>query len=488
MIGYSSGYVGIGTTSPSSILHTYGSNPTLLLQTSTAGYGSGSATIQFITSSANYPLAQIKAIDMGVSPNVFRGDLVFYSQFNTTLNEAMRIQNGGNVGIGTASPGYTLAINGTLGLVHTGLTNTNQIQFNNSTTTYTIQQVDNAGANYLRLGRNGFGDIVINSTGRIGIGKTNPSTTLDITGGLSINNGVVGPLSPTEFQGVQISYVGSGVSGYGQIVAINPGTTYTPLCLNPFNQGNVGIGTASPSSILHVTNSANSTSYTDRVTMGVSDGPADAGTTYGMINLTRPHTVTDNKGHSAFIRSGQMVYMMGYLHTSNTMGWVRSDTMNTSTGIFMTSTGNVGIGITNPSTTLHVNGSLNVSGLNVSGAILGTMLSQYTYTFNTSSSTMNLTTTFGINIASTQTSRFFLVSITNDWGGSARSDGSLFFLFIPSNNTGVFSYWPIVSAALMNGATGSYTLTVSAYNTITVATGQWTTGVTTTVVLTRLSI
>jgi hypothetical protein len=126
--------------------------------------------------------------------------------------------------------------------------------------------------------------------------------------------------------------------------------------------------------------------------------------------------------------------------------------------------------------------------LNVSGSILGTMLSQYKYSFATSSSTMNLTTTFGINVAGTQTSRFFLVSITNDWGGSARSDGSLFFLFIPNNNTGTFAYWPIASSGLLNGATGTYSLNVTGYNTITISTGQWTTGVTTTVVLTRLSI
>jgi hypothetical protein len=256
-----SGNVGIGTTNPGAILHTYGSNPTLLLQTSTVGYGSGSATIQFITSTANYPLAQIKAIDMGVNPAVFRGDLVFYSQFNTTLNEAMRIQNGGNVGIGTASPGYTLAINGTLGLVHTGLTNTNQIQFNNSTTTYTIQQVDNAGANYLRLGRNGFGDIVINSAGSVGIGITtyaNHRVTVYQDGNSSLNEGAMHSMSILSNQGTgagqnqMIMLLDADYTNQCcaiQSVVLN--TKVWNLCLNP-RGGNVGIGTTNPGTALDV--------------------------------------------------------------------------------------------------------------------------------------------------------------------------------------------------------------------------------------------
>ena len=120
--------------------------------------------------------------------------------------------------------------------------------------------------------------------------------------------------------------------------------------------GNVGIGTTNPGAILHITNSAVATTYTNKVTMAVSDGVADPTTTYGMINLTRQSDVTDNKGHIAFIRNGNTVQSMGYLQGYNTFGWVANGNMNTSSGIFMASTGNVGIGTTNPGRKLHVSG------------------------------------------------------------------------------------------------------------------------------------
>ena len=56
-----------------------------------------------------------------------------------------------------------------LSLLSTTLTNANTIVFNNGTSnSYFIQQVDN-GANYLRLGRYGQSDLVINSDGSTSI-------------------------------------------------------------------------------------------------------------------------------------------------------------------------------------------------------------------------------------------------------------------------------------------------------------------------------
>lgn len=107
------GTVGIGTAAPGYLLDVYGSNPTLRIRTSTGAYSSGTASILFDTITSSYPLARITGIDVGISPNVYRGDLAFYYQYNTALIEGMRLANTGNVGIGIATPGATLHVNGT---------------------------------------------------------------------------------------------------------------------------------------------------------------------------------------------------------------------------------------------------------------------------------------------------------------------------------------------------------------------------------------
>lgn len=102
------GNVGIGTTNPVGLLDVYGANPTLRIKTSTAAYLGGFASLLFDTVTASYPLAQITATDVGVSPSVYQGILQFWTQHNTALVERMRIGSTGLVGIGTAAPNTLL--------------------------------------------------------------------------------------------------------------------------------------------------------------------------------------------------------------------------------------------------------------------------------------------------------------------------------------------------------------------------------------------
>jgi hypothetical protein len=177
------GNVGIGATTPSQLLHIYGSNPTLLIQTSAAGYAGGTGSITFITSTTSYALAQIKAIDMGVSPTVYRGDLVFYSQYNTVLNEAMRIQNGGNVGIGTTNP--IVALDNAVGTMYVRPLNTTGavLSFSGNNGAYgTIEcfaptATGVTSGTKLPLTLNAYG-------GNVGIGTTNPGYTLTVQGAI----------------------------------------------------------------------------------------------------------------------------------------------------------------------------------------------------------------------------------------------------------------------------------------------------------------
>jgi hypothetical protein len=232
-----------------------------------------------------------------------------------------------------------------------------------------------------------FGTMISYSQGYVGIGTANPSDILHLvkTSGADANN--VSALTRFWSGYNDFNQVASyrlkwysdtwdfGIVRDSSTNSVGCGIYYNASVLtSPFfyvsSSGNVGIGTTGPASILQVSNSVVATSYTSRITMGVSDGPPDVGTTYGMVNLTRPSNVTDNKGHIAFIRNGQSLNMMGYLQNSNTIGWVRGDTMNTTLGIFITSNGLVGIGKTTPSDALDVLGAIRT---------IGGLLS-YTYT------------------------------------------------------------------------------------------------------------
>ncbi|MGE0887610.1 MAG: hypothetical protein AB7P14_29155 [Blastocatellales bacterium] len=101
------GNIGIGTTSPQSLLHlrkdvASASGPTLTLMNGSSGLGA-SVNIDFSTfdTTGVLPTARISAIDNAD----FSNDLVFYSKFSGSatapLREVLRIAGDGRVGIGT---------------------------------------------------------------------------------------------------------------------------------------------------------------------------------------------------------------------------------------------------------------------------------------------------------------------------------------------------------------------------------------------------
>jgi hypothetical protein len=135
-----SGGIGIGTTTPSALLEVLGASSniqssvsnintsgiepglviTKTLTSGTAGDGIGSS-ILFQTESGNtsFPgiknTAQIMSIIswQGDASNGPKGDLVFQTGWNGSLTDKMRLDADGNLGIGTASPGAKLDVQGT---------------------------------------------------------------------------------------------------------------------------------------------------------------------------------------------------------------------------------------------------------------------------------------------------------------------------------------------------------------------------------------
>lgn len=165
--------------------------------------------------------------------------------------EHMRINALGNVGIGTASPTAKLTVNGTAKIGEGVATNTSKLMVNTATGVAAGIQLfqDNneswiiqnpASSTVLTFSASGNERMRITSAGNVGIGNTSPSTPLDVTGTTRSGNFRVNGGG---------SVAGSGMWGTDTELAFN---TNSGERVRINSTGNVGIGTASPNSQLHI--------------------------------------------------------------------------------------------------------------------------------------------------------------------------------------------------------------------------------------------
>jgi hypothetical protein len=307
----SSGNVGIGTTTPSSTseLHvnntvgnsvrfqnTYFSNP--LEASASFARGGIFNNAEYIDEGGATKIWKIRAIGANDAAGILFGNsgtLNFISVPNTAnadkslthaellTNSRMTILATGLVGINTTSPATILDVRGQVSAESGSLTNP----------AYSFVGDLNTGmyspsADALALVTAGVNRVHVDSSGRVGIGTTSPSQSLHVAGNTRLGERVEMQPSRRIGAGLDFGNVVEAGSGYLEFYNTSTGNTslvnttnFASITLHTNNlerfrilaNGNVGIGTPSPSTLLDVRGqvSANSGSLTNPAYSFVGD-------------------------------------------------------------------------------------------------------------------------------------------------------------------------------------------------------------------------
>ncbi len=345
-----SGNVGIGTDSPSNPLHVYSSDNILATFESTDGISEirikdNTKYTRLLTVGSHFKIMPNDGVEMAV----FEGD--------TGITHF----NGGNVGIGTASPSKKLEVNGSYKL------GTNAYIQYDATYPYTINIQNTASAGDIKLqSANGENKILLQpSTGGIDF-YTNNSERMRITDGGNVGIGTTSPNANAKLHlynsasatDVALRLTSNANSktliGFGDTVdqtagAIKYDNATSEMSFEVLNSteamridsdGNVGIGTTSPGYKLDVNGSVN--------------------TAFGATNGYRINTNRVLSQVSGGFEIGVLDYKTTYPNISFNNDNTFRVQQNGSTRIIVNSSGNVGIGTTSPSQKLDVDGNVSL--------------------------------------------------------------------------------------------------------------------------------
>jgi len=284
-----SGNVGIGTSSPSQSW-TGGTARTFQVQ----GPSSTITVLRVNEASDTYgDLQLISGASNEVALYNFNNGAM---RFGTNGAERMRIDSSGNVGIGTTSPTANLDIKRTSGdnddIIRIGTTDNYYLGISRSNTT---------GAFSFQGNQTGFNNIILAPTsGNVGIGTSSPSSKLDLQGTaagdqmLEITHS--GASQPWKFTSGESGVtneslrISRGAAGEWMRFHAGLGTVFYDDGTERMridSSGNVGIGTASPSTPLHIKDSNGGLVQT------IETGDSNAAYTKYINSTTGSGTFTD---------------------------------------------------------------------------------------------------------------------------------------------------------------------------------------------------
>jgi hypothetical protein len=278
-----SGNIGIGTTAPTTQL-------TIKKTIDSQAYGSGTRVMDFKTPYGNgVDEETVKAaIYCGIpgvgSLRTDHGYLSFMTANTNTLYERLRIDQEGNIGIGTTAPSAKLQVNATnIAIVAQDNASegwTGRILSKNATSDRAVflgtangnsiiashNNALNAWASLFINTTNGTtdgGNVIIAGNQNVSIGTSTPSTRLHVVGSGSGTNGSV-LITGTDAFGHSL-YIGGAAAEKrlafnnngttGNIFAYNYGSSASQSLVLQGPGGNVGIGTGTPRQALDVTGS-----------------------------------------------------------------------------------------------------------------------------------------------------------------------------------------------------------------------------------------
>ncbi len=369
------GRMGIGTSSPGATFHVSG-GAIRIDDSQQLQFGNGNVRINNDASGRIY----------------LRAPLAYYFEGNGGYKMVLD-GNSGNLGIGTTSPGAKLDVvsgdirlgtNATYFRVRdTGSAQPRVLGISASNTTY-VGPIDSyagggmiygasANVSYQSFKTAGSDRVRINSSGNVGIGTTSPAMKLEVEGGdallqLSTSSSTGNPYMTFSQAGTRRSFIQHRDSGdnlkiaseYGSISLFTGTGGAETERVTILSGGNVGIGTTSPDSKLHV----------------VGDGKFGGTTTAANTALTvraRSGDLGDLRFRFDAAGTLQRSYISDYYTgEASNIGFERNNstgvgviTFDTSNGSFspsermrITSGGNVGIGTTNPGDKLQVEGTI----------------------------------------------------------------------------------------------------------------------------------
>jgi len=303
------------------------------------------------------------------------------------------VLDGGNVGIGIANPtqklyvvGDTriegnLTVNGTQTVINTDVITTEQLLVTNNGTGPALVVNQTGAQPVIDIQDDGVSVMKIVNNGNIGMGTTDPTQRLHVQGSILATTQHLGPAADTS-NAPGFSWSGDSNTGIYRPAADAVGVVTGGVeRMRVLANGNVGINAISPSSLFQINqNSGNvySTIANNTINVfGASTIPGTSSVNQATLFVNTNDAYAENKGASVALGGRSYNFGGGELH----MSYARiSGVQNSGTGyngnfvietqregemserVRVNSSGNVGIGTTNPQAKLHVNGTLIATG------------------------------------------------------------------------------------------------------------------------------